>query len=173
MVQVREGPVDLGGREGRVSRALDGARQLRIFFHSQVERLQTDQLAFPVEVGGDDQGRGVGGKLLDRTNHRLGRLGLDQRSIDQLLRLYLTPFGELDREIHLDDVAFETHGYVRPSFGVLETIVGDFQMGVFLDPISGQDPGYLPCGVVLLGDYQSQGAGSSSAVVSRKFARRR
>ena len=82
--------------------------QLGVLFHRQVERLQPDELALAVEVGGDDEGRGVDGQLLDRPHHRLGGLGLDQRSVDERLGLHLAPLRVLRREVHLHHVALET-----------------------------------------------------------------
>ena len=117
VVEMREGPLDLARGEGREARPPHGAHQLGVLFHGQIEGLKTDQLAFAVEVGGDDESRGVHGELLDRPDHRLGRLGLDQRSVDESLRLHLAPLRELRREVHLHHVALETHGGARLALG--------------------------------------------------------
>ena len=120
VVEMGEGPLDLSGRQGREAGAAHGADQLGVLLGRQVEGLQTDELALAVEVGGDDEAGGVGRQLLDGPHHRLGGLGLDQRSVDELPRLDLAPLGELRREVHLDHVALEPHRRrtARPSASV-------------------------------------------------------
>ena len=168
VVQMREGPLDLARSEGREARPAHATHQLGILLQDQIEGLKTYQFALTVVVGGDYESRGVHGEFPDGPDHRFGRLGLDQRSVDESLGLDLAPLGELGREVHLHDVSFETDSSARFALLVGEEVVGDLQERVFLDPVAGQDPRDLLRGIVLLSDYQSHQVGSSLAGVSAR-----
>ena len=128
MVQMGEGPLDLPRREGREAGAAHRPDQPAVLLSRQVEGFQPDELAFPVEVGGDDEAGGVGGQLLHGTHDRFGGLGLHQGSVDELARFHLAPLGELRREVHLHDVALQPDSSRRFPVHVGEEVVRDLKV---------------------------------------------
>ena len=92
-----------------------------------LERLEPDQLALAVEVGGDHDLVGVLGELAHRLDHVLvGRLS-DQLGVDQVVEVGLLPVRVVLREGDAHHVALEPDGHllavgVRP--GVERHLVG-------------------------------------------------
>ena len=121
-VEVREGALDLFLGQRRVAGALDPQRavvgtlagaELRVGVEHLLQRLETDQLALAVEVGGDHQLVGLLGDLVDRFDDVfVGRL-LDQLGVDQVMEVGLLPVRVALGEGGAEHVALEADRHVR------------------------------------------------------------
>ena len=140
LVELRERALDLGLGERGVARALDrravGDRLTgdpRIGLEDLLERLEPDQLALAIEVGGDHRLVGVLGDLADRLDDVLvGRL-LRELGVDQLVEVGLLPVRVSVRERRVHDVTLEADRHVvaaRVRPGVVRDLVGRIRLGL-------------------------------------------
>ena len=162
LVEVREGALDLLLGQRRVAGALDrrprdgdlgAGDDLRVGVDDLLERLEADQLALAVEVGGDHELVGVLGDLADRLDDVLvGRL-LDQLRVDQVVQIGLLPVRVALGEGGAEHVALEADRHLL-AVGVRPGVERDLVGGVLLRRAAAQDVGDLLGRVVLLGDDQ-------------------
>ena len=160
LVEVREGALDLllgqrrvtGAGHGRPVADL-GLGHARVDVEHLLQRLEPDQLALAVEVGGDHDRVGFLGQLADRLDHVLvGRLG-DQFGVDQLVEVGLLPVRVAVREGDSHHVALEPDGHLV-ALGVAPGVKRHLVGGVGLRVAAGEDLGDLSRRVVLFGDDQ-------------------